>query len=389
MKNNRIIDDQAKISVLCVIPSMVGGGAEKVMLTLLENFDRTKFTPILVLFNAMGENIHLIPSDIELIDLKKQKSSDVFLLIYRLASIIKLRKPDVILSHLVYANFIAILAGKISGFQVPVVIVKHSFMSIELQTERFSWMKRLLARIVLPWANTIVTVSEMARNDLIKTFGMPASKIIAIPNAFDAIKVKALSLDEAFSHDWFSGKLPVVVTIGRLTKGKGFSDLLKAFAMLLKYRRARLIILGEGEERNVLQELITHLELGDTVHMPGFVSNPYPYLKNADVFVMSSYFEGFPGALMEALACGVPVISTDCPSGPSEIITNQVDGLLVPVGDVSALCSAMNHVLDDHEFAKNLAAHGKLIPEKRYSLSVFMKRYEDVLYSSIADRQFD
>lgn len=379
MKNNQIINEQAKIKVLCVIPSMVGGGAEKIMLTLLENLDRTRFIPILVLFNAIGENIHLIPHDVELIDLKKQQSSDVFLLIHRLSSIIGSTKPDVILSHLLYANLIAILAGKLSRTQVPTVVVIHNFMSIELRTERFTWLKEMLARKILPWADKIVTVSEMAGNDLINTFDIPASKVTSIPNAFDVTKARALSQKEAFIHEWFNGELPVIITIGRLTKQKGFPDLLRAFAMLLNHRRAKLIILGEGEDRNLLQELITNLELGDSVQMPGYVSNPFPYLKNADVFVMSSYFEGFPGALMEALACGAPVISTDCPSGPSEIITNGVDGLLVPIGDVSALCSAMDHILGDREFARSLAAHGELIPEERYSLPAFMKRYEDIL----------
>jgi glycosyltransferase involved in cell wall biosynthesis len=385
MKNNQIIYDKEKIKVLCVIPSMVGGGAEKVMLTLLEKLDRSRFTPILVLFNAIGENIHLIPNDVELIDLKKKKSSDVFHLIYRLSSIIRKTKPNVILSHLLYANLIAILARKLSGIKVPVIIVLHNFMSIELQTERFTYLKKVLAKKILPWANKIVTVSEMAKSDLINTFGMPVSKVVSIPNAFDVMKVLALSQDETFTHDWFNGELPVVVSIGRLTKQKGFSDLLQAFAKLLKHRRARLIILGEGEDRIMLQELITKLRLMDSVQMPGYVSNPYPYLKNADVFVMSSYFEGFPGALMEALACGVPVISTNCPSGPSEIITNGIDGLLVPVGDIIALCSAMDYILGDREFARDMASNGKLILEKRYSLPVFIRHYEDTLYSAIAE----
>jgi glycosyltransferase involved in cell wall biosynthesis len=149
-------------------------------------------------------------------------------------------------------------------------------------------------------------------------------------------------------HPWFArGECPVFVTVGRLIEQKDHSTLLQAFASLRKQRNARLLVLGEGEARPQLERLAGSLGLRNDVSLPGFADNPYAYMSRAAGFVLSSAREGLPTVLIEALALGVPVISTDCPSGPREILKDGTLGALVPVGDVSALAGAMNRILDD------------------------------------------
>jgi len=133
-----------------------------------------------------------------------------------------------------------------------------------------------------------------------------------------------------------------------LTKAKDFSTLIRSFALMRKERPARLMILGDGEERHELEELSRKLGIASDVDMPGFVDNPYKYMAHAAVFVLSSAWEGFGNVLVEAMACGCPVISTDCPSGPAEILENGKYGILTPVGDAAALAEAMVAILNDH-----------------------------------------
>jgi glycosyltransferase involved in cell wall biosynthesis len=143
-------------------------------------------------------------------------------------------------------------------------------------------------------------------------------------------------------HPWFeTGQPPVVLAVGRLTKQKDFPLLIRAFAQVCQKRRARLIILGEGPDRPLLEAQVSELGLEDEVALPGFVENPYAYMSRAALYVLSSQWEGLPTVLIEALYCGAPVVATDCPSGPREILANGRYGALVPMGDVSALAQAI------------------------------------------------
>ena len=152
---------------------------------------------------------------------------------------------------------------------------------------------------------------------------------------------------EPFDHPWFApGAPPVILGAGRLTEQKDFPTLIRAFALVRKKHPARLMILGEGEERSKLETLVQELGLEKEVSLPGFVDNPYKYMKRAAVFVLSSRWEGFPNVLVEAMALGTPVVSTDCPNGPAEILENGKWGELVPVGETQSLASAVLRTLD-------------------------------------------
>lgn len=362
---------------ICIIPSMKGGGAEKVMLTLLEHFSRDKFELTLVLFEKKGEYLDLIPAGIRVLNLHKKGKIDFLGLINRLASVFRQEKPHVILSFLWYANVITILAKKLSMTHIPVILTVQNFMSKVLKDQRWGWIKQLMVRLLFPSASRVATVSKGVADDLVKNFKVSLSHICIIPNPIDIKKIKKLSSEE-LHHPWFDNQVPVIVSAGRLNRQKGFPLLLKAFARLQKEIPLRLIILGEGEERPTLESLISKLQLNPWVQLPGFIKNPYPYIKNSSIYVMTSLYEGFPVAMLEAMACGIPIVSTDCPSGPDEIITDGFNGLLVPVSNESELCSAISKILKDKAFGKRLSEKASLDIEK-YSINQIVGKYEELM----------
>jgi len=201
-------------------------------------------------------------------------------------------------------------------------------------------------RCVYPWADAIVAVSNGVADDLSLTAGIPRERITTIynPVVMPELHEKARA---ALNHPWFApGTPPVLLGAGRLVAQKDFTTLIKAFARVRAVRPARLMILGEGEQRGSLEGLARELGVSADVTLPGFVLNPFPYMARASVFVLSSAWEGLPGVLIQALACGCPVVSTDCPSGPVEILENGKYGPLVPVGDDEVLAQAILSVLN-------------------------------------------
>ncbi len=351
------------------------------MLTLLESFNRRKFEVLLVLFENSEDCMHSLPGDIRVINLDKKGRGDFFGLIRKLAAVMRQERPRVVLSFLWYGNVIAIIARKISRINIPIIVSARNYTSIALGNQRWGRFKRMLTRLSYPSAFGVVALSKAMAMDLKKNFRVEESKICIIPNPLDTEKISRLSSGEA-EHPWFNDHPCVIVSVGRLHKQKGYRLLLKAFARLQNEHHVRLIILGEGEERSALERFIDELGLNSCVQLPGFVDNPYPYMKNANLFVMSSLYEGFPNVLIEAMACGAPVVSTACPSGPDEIINNGINGLLVPVSDESALCSAMASSLYNVNYGKSMAEKAKSDVLK-YSVRKIVGRYEEVLMAAV------
>ncbi len=340
--------------VLCVLPSMNGGGAEKVMLLLLSGLDRSKYQPVLVLFENKGAYLKEIPDNIEVHCLKKKRKVDALLLPYRLARLVKEVEPEVVLSFLWYANLVNVLSSRVWRHNVPAIISVHNYLSMSLAMQKYSRIKGLITRLLFPMANEVISVSKAASHDLVNNFNIPKDKVTVIYNGIDKEHVARRGLDqpELFIFD---DATPVIVAAGRLSRQKGFDVLIRAFAEVRKKNEVKLLILGEGVERAELECLVVKLDLSDHVSMPGFAANPYPYIKRASLYVMSSNFEGFPVVLLEVMACGVPIISTNCTSGPEEILQNDVTGILVPVGDIGALSESMSNLLNNSNKRKRLA----------------------------------
>jgi glycosyltransferase involved in cell wall biosynthesis len=203
-----------------------------------------------------------------------------------------------------------------------------------------------LVRLLYPFADAVVSVSRGVEQDLLANVSVAPDRSWVIYNPV-VDPTFMLRTDESLNMAWFDeGEPPVLLAVGRLTRAKNYPLLLSAFARIRARRPCRLVILGEGEQRQSLLSLAQLLGIADDLHMPGFVDNPLPWMRRAAVFVLSSSWEGLPGALIQAMACGSRVVSTDCASGPAEILEQGRWGSLVPVDDMAALASTIEEVLD-------------------------------------------
>jgi glycosyltransferase involved in cell wall biosynthesis len=217
----------------------------------------------------------------------------------------------------------------------------------------------LLVRRLYPLADAIVSVSQQAAEDLATTARIPRDRIKCIYNPVVDAGFHKREIAE-LRDTWFCpGAPPVILGVGRLATEKDFATLMKAFALLRNRRLAHLMILGDGAERPRLAALAKQLRCEGDVRLEGYVENPLPYMRKASVFVLSSQWEGFGNVVVEALACGTPVVSTDCPGGPGEILAGGAFGRLVPVGDPDALASAISLTLDEEPRRVALRRRGR------------------------------
>jgi glycosyltransferase involved in cell wall biosynthesis len=358
------------------LPGLYEGGAERVMLNLAVGLAGRGHAVDLVLAQSEGPYLAQVPQSVRLVELNRRHVSFLRVLLSLPALVLYLRRerPDALLAGL-NASIIAVWAGFLSGKPQRIAICEHSTFSRQ-NRELPAWYGRLMRQLVrrfYPWARDIIAVSEGVADDLSQVSAIPRSRIRVIYNPVitPAIQAKAR---EPVDHPWFvPGGPPVVLGIGRLTTQKDFSILIRAFAQVRRSLAARLLILGEGEKRTELESLVRALDLEEDVCLGGFVPNPYSYLTKASLFVLSSRWEGLPTVLVEALYCGTPVISTDCPSGPREILREGRHGLLVPVGDVDSMAQAMRVVLSG---ATRLPSERCWEP---YQLESIVSQYENIL----------
>ena len=316
------------------------------MFNLIEGFLDRGFEVDLVLdFLVYSPFEKLIPAGTNLVKLQANK------FVYRLPKLIRYlrdRRPDALLSATHLANEIACLARRFSAVSTRICISEHTNLASDI-TDSKSRVRRCLlpwtTRHIYPWADSIVAVSNGVADGMCKVSGLDRRNVRTIYNPIKFAALRA-SANQLIGEPWFdAAEPPVIIAIGRLEAQKNFTNLINAFAMLRQARDARLLILGEGSERKYLTTLVENLGLQSDVSLPGFVSNPAAYMAKAKLFAMSSSWEGMPLSLIEALALGLPVVSTDCPSGPAEILDGGSYGELVPMNDSSALATAMERGL--------------------------------------------
>lgn len=338
-----LADSQIKVSIF--LPSLNGGGAERVMVTLANAIAARGYDVDLVLASAVGPYLKDVASNVRVVDLKAGR---VVRALLPLTRYLRKNKPAAMLSALGHANVVALFAAKMVDANTNMVVSERSTVSKAYETSQGFIQKVIFhaVKYIYKWAYGICAVSDAASRDLEQFASLPAGSVTTIYNPFDLNRIRNCAA-EPIDHPWFvAGQPPVIVAMGRLNEAKDFGVLLNAFASLRKSRDVRLLILGEGELRDQLEQKVCDLTLTENVLLAGFVSNPYAFLARANLFVLSSRREGLPGALIEAMICGVPVVSTNCLSGPEEILENGRWGKLVPVGDVNALAKAMADVLD-------------------------------------------
>jgi len=368
-----------KQKVAIFMPSLLGGGGERSMLNLAHGLADSGYAVDLVLARAHGPFLSEVRSSLRIVDLKAKR---VMASLPALIRYLRTERPEAMISVFGYANIIASTAWRLAG--VPTRLLLNEQNTVSLETQNASrWRGRMvphLIRYFYPWANGIVVVSNGVREDMARLTHIPRERITVIYNP-SVVKAEVWEKAQApLEHPWFQpGQPPVLLAVGRLQVQKDFPTLLQAFAKLRAGRSARLMILGEGPERGRLEELVRSLRLEGSVELPGFTPNPYAYMARASLFVLSSLYEGLPTVLIEALCCGLPVVSTDCPSGPREILKDGQYGSLVPVGDADALSAVMGTALDAIQ-----AQAAKPPPEswQPYDLQSVVNQYINVLFGN-------
>lgn len=363
--------------VAVFVPALAGGGAERVFLDLAEALGDLGWSVDLVAASASGPLLADVPENVRLIDFG---ISHVTASIPAFARYLRKRRPDAVLSAMTHANLVAIAATALSRVKTRVVVTEHTHLSTFLASSESLRGRAfpLLMRLLYPYADEVVAVSSGVADDVAQRTGLPRESIRAEKNPIRIAEMRERG-DASPSHPWFAeGQPPVVLGVGRLTRQKDFGTLLRAFRKVRDQRDSRLLLLGEGEDRPMLEALISRLGLAGDVEIAGFVTDPYPYFNAASVFALSSRWEGLPTVLLEAMVFGLPIISTDCPSGPDEILEGGTLGTLVPVEDPDALAAAILEVLSD------AGSHSEYRAVVEYDIGQVAGRYSDLLTGSVS-----
>lgn len=323
------------------VPTLGYGGVEKVMLSLARGLAERGFRVDLLAGTAEGEFRSQVPAGVRLIDFGRRR---VLATLPALVRYLRRERPTALLAAMDHTNLVALWARKLAGVETRVVASSHGLLSREARAGKVRRARLIpsLARHFYPWADAVVAVSQGVADDLAKVTGLPRSRIRVIYNPVITPDL-LVHLRAPLQHPWFQASAPpVVLAVGRLSVEKDYATLLRAFAQVRRSQPARLLILGEGSERSTLEALAGSLALGkDDLALPGYEGNPLRYMARSAVFVLSSSYEGFGLVLVEAMAAGVPLVATDCESGPREILEDGKHGRLVPVGDHEALAAAI------------------------------------------------
>ena len=322
------------------VPSLRGGGAERVMVNLAREFIEQGREVDMVLATTEGPYLSEVHPEVRVVKLGARR---VVSSLPSLVRYLRREQPAALLSTMKHANIVAIWARQIAGVPVRLVVREAAAVGISARnktTIRGQLMPYLM-RHSYRRADKVVANSHGVAEGLVAIAGVSAGDVAVICNPVVRPNLFARA-EESPDHPWFRpGEPPICIGVGRLAVQKDFPTLIRAFALARKERPIRLMILGEGEERIKLETLVRQLGLEDDIQLPGFTVNPYKYMKSARLFVLSSQWEGSPNTLIEAVALGTTAVSTDCPSGPTEILEGGRLGLLVPVGDVGRLSQAI------------------------------------------------
>jgi glycosyltransferase involved in cell wall biosynthesis len=331
---------------ICLYPDVLGkGGIGQINLNLAKGFLELGHEVDLLL-NKKDERFANIPSGVNVVMGKGSTKASVGVLL----AYLKERRPHGLIAAHNHINIISILAKKLTASPTKIIVTLHTALSRDDRsgnTLRKSTVARLLT-FIYPHADKIVAVSKAVADDAALHLKLERERIQVVYNPVVGANILAAAR-ETPQHPFFTSKTePILLAIGRFTEQKDFPTLLRAFAELRKMKQARLVILGEGEERGKLEGLIAELGLRESISLPGFTSNPYAYLAASDLLVSSSAWEGLPTVIIESLALGTPIVATDCPGGTREILCDGQFGKLVPVADVKALAKAMCETLAEH-----------------------------------------
>lgn len=339
---HKAIDSNVK-KIAIILPDLRGGGAERVSIDLARAFVALGHKVEIVLMTAKGDFLDEARQHFSVVDLDVARARDSF---WPIAGYLSAHSPDAVLAMMWPLTAIAPFATKVSGYDGRVLVCEHGILSRQYGGYGAAHMLLLRASTAIAYrlASARVGVSAGTAADMARLAWLDPSKVTPIHNAVRILPRPSAEAKEAANALWNTTG-PRILAVGSFKPVKNHSLLLRAFALLGR-RDARLLLLGEGPGEQMLRALASELAIADRVIFAGFHADPSPFYNSADLFVLSSNHEGLPTVLIEALSFGLPVVSTNCPSGPAEILENGRHGRLVPVGDDEALANAMAEALD-------------------------------------------
>jgi len=378
-----MVDDRPR-RILVLVPSLTAGGAERMVVNLLRELDRSAWRPVLATFTGELDYTDEMPDDVRRFELGKSSRLDNLTVVFRLARLIRRMQPDLIFTRIYFCGLVAFFARRLARNCAPIVAAIDTTLSRAIQDEPLLRVRRPITAAVLRRLERVVAISGACRADLVEYFGVPPEKCPMIYNGVDVSRIRELMEEPLCEPEWDT-EVPMFVSVGRLTRAKNYPLLIRAFARVRQTHGAQLLILGEGEERERLERLVRDLDLEDAVSMPGFRANPFKYIRAASAFVMSSDWEGLPMVLIEAMACGAPIISTRYETGAEELVEHGENGLLVPRGDTEALAGAMERVIDDPNLRARLG-RGAEDRAWQFDNARVVGKYEEVFRDALAER---
>ena len=362
------------IKILFFLPSLTGGGAERTIVNIANGLDRNTYEVHFLVIDKpdagkyKDEYFYLLKKDIIIHNLNIQICKKNYIkILFGMRKIIRKIAPDIAMSTMLRPNIMLAGALIISGYNGKVVL-RESTHRTENNT---NIIERLLIKFFYgKYADKTVALSFGVKKDLCKKFNVNKSKISVIYNPVDIESINILKNESVLLKNE-----NVIVTVGRLIPEKNYFGLIDALAILHRKHDFTMYILGKGELEEQIKSKIKSVGLENHIILEGFQDNPYKYLTNADIFVLNSNWEGFGHVIVEAMACGVAVVSTNCPYGPREIITDHINGLLVPVRNPKKMATALEELLKNYELRKCLKENG-LKRALDFSSEKIVKQYE-------------
>ncbi|WP_338072131.1 glycosyltransferase [Haloarcula rubripromontorii] len=330
------------------VPSLTIGGAERVTVSVANGLSQRGYDVDLVVSYHEGDFRSDVAGTVNVVDLGTQRIPGIGIgaSVPALVRYLRRRSPQILFSQMTYANVIHMASQVLSGADTVTISTIHNTLGMQEESKEklVQWLQRRLAH----QSDQFVAVSEGVADSVVEHVGVDREKVSVLHNPIPVSEVQERA-GESVEHPWVdSANRSVVLGVGRLERAKNFGSFLRAFERVHAARPdTRAIVVGRGSKRTELETLAAELGIDDVVSFPGFVDNPYGYMAGADVLAMSSVHEGLPTVLIEALACGCPVVSTDCPSGPAEILKDGEYGPLVDVDDDEGLAAAIQRTLDD------------------------------------------
>lgn len=357
------------LRVLLVTHSLSGGGAERFVSTLAQHLDRSRFAPRIA--TATVSKSYSVPADVSVSPLGYTGSWSLPGTVLRLRALLRKDPPDLVLSNVLSTNCLA--GAALSGWRgAPPWVARVG----NATGEREPWLQRRWARRVYPHARAVVANSTELALAVATSYPEAAAQVRSLPNPTDFAAIDRLAAAESVPRRHLG---PALVWVGRLTPQKRPDLMLAALARVRRTIDARLMMLGDGPLAGAVRDQIVRLGLESAVELAGFCDNPFPRMRQADLFVMSSDFEGLPNALIEAQGLGLPAVATRCAFGPAEIVAAGETGSLVPPGDSEALATA---ILDELSQPARLVARGEAARSRArelFDLSTVMPRWQDLL----------